>query len=106
MRLIVDNIAIHAGVGVYKWERVIKRLIVLNLDLDISECRGVMDYELVVNEVKKVCGLRHYDYIEEISFAVRQNKSKTFKIEEEKICIKISKPNIKKDLFYASTVFQ
>ena len=40
MRLIVDNIAIHAGVGVYKWERVIKRLIVLNLDLDISECLG------------------------------------------------------------------
>lgn len=75
----IQNLHVRVSIGVYEWERKIKRecLISLSVEFDdtmLEKTRKIsdgIDYDDVVTKVKTLCGKSHFDLKEDLIYAIR-----------------------------------
>ncbi|UAT42795.1 hypothetical protein GUI12_01315 [Anaplasmataceae bacterium AB001_6] len=70
MKLIIDDFICYAKLGIYDWEKVIHRKLLVHIEVDTSD---IIDYDNVVSCTRKFIVDNHFDYIEDLAKALLKN---------------------------------
>jgi dihydroneopterin aldolase len=100
MKLIVKNLRVYTSIGTHNWEKVIKRLVVIKIEIQLKD-QQIVDYDLVEDQVKKTCQLKHHNYIEDLTARIKSDIVMCFNLEPLQVLVELKKPNIIQDLPYA-----
>jgi dihydroneopterin aldolase len=96
MWLIINNIRINVPIGIYKWEKVIKRLVIIQIKIKV---KNIVDYDNLVFAIKEFTRSKEFNYIEDLNKGIASHLMKNFNIDE--LSLTTSKPNIIKTMHYA-----
>lgn len=96
MWLTVDNIRVHVCLGIYEWESVIKRLVIIKVKIKVSD---IIDYDSIALKIREFAKSRKFDYIEHFKESLKKHLMENFDTKE--LSLDIMKPSIISKLHYA-----
>ena len=102
MWLKVKNIRVNVAIGIHEWEKVIKRLVLVEANIKIVG--NPLDYDDVVHKIKSACSKKRFDYIEDLAKHIKSDLKTEFCLDDKDLGIKITKPNFMHPIFHHAKV--
>ncbi|QHD65223.1 dihydroneopterin aldolase [Neorickettsia findlayensis] len=97
MKLILNRVALHTGLGIRAWERVVKRTVLLDVVLQSDE---LINYSMVLERLRLSVTDVHFEYIEDLAKTLAATLISCFA--PIKLSLEVKKPSFFKVLESAS----
>ena len=99
-KVIVKNLILQIFVGIHSFEKEKKQKVKFNIEITTdsnlkSEIKSIVNYENVINDIKKITGEKHYELLESLSDSIFDEIFKNKRI--KKVKLKIEKLEIIKE---------
>tara|TARA_Y200000002_G_C22507261_1_gene589757 strand:- start:483 stop:869 length:387 start_codon:yes stop_codon:yes gene_type:complete len=99
-RVIVKDLVLLIFVGIHKFEKLKKQKVKFNLEITTDpnlkpDIKSIVNYETIVNDIKKLIDKKHYELLESLSEAIFDEIFKNKNV--KKIKLKIEKLEIIKE---------
>ena len=99
-RVIVKDLVLLIFVGIHKFEKLKKQKVKFNLEITTDpnlkpDIKSIVNYETIVNDIKKLIDKKHYELLESLSEAIFDEIFKNKNV--KKIKLKIEKLEILKE---------
>tara|TARA_B100000965_G_scaffold386966_1_gene389767 strand:- start:680 stop:1066 length:387 start_codon:yes stop_codon:yes gene_type:complete len=99
-KIIIRDLILLISVGIHKFEKLKRQRVKFNLDITIdpnlkSDIKTIVNYENVINDIKKLTEKKHYELLEGLSEEILDVLFKSKKI--RKVKLKIEKLDIIKE---------
>ena len=99
-KIIIRDLILLISVGIHKFEKLKRQRVKFNLDITIdpnlkSDIKTIVNYENVINDIKKLTEKKHYELLEGLSEEIFDVLFKSKKI--RKVKLKIEKLDIIKE---------
>ena len=99
-RVIVKDLILLIFVGIHKFEKLKKQKVKFNLEITTEpnlkpDIKSIVNYETIVNDIKKLIDKKHYELLENLSEAIFDEIFKNKNV--KKIKLKIEKLEIIKE---------
>ena len=99
-KVIIKDLTLLLSVGIHKFEKIKKQNVKFNIEITTDpnlkpDMRTIVNYENIINDIKKLTEKRHFELLESLSEAIFDEIFKNKKI--KKIKLKIEKLDIIKE---------
>ena len=99
-KIIVNDLILLLSVGIHQFEKLKKQRVKFNLEITTDpnikpEIKTIVNYENIINDIKKLTEKKHFDLLESLSESIFDEIFKNKKI--KKIKLKIEKLDIIKE---------
>ncbi len=99
-KIIVQDLILNISVGIHQFEKLKKQRVKFNLEITTdpnlkSDLRSIVNYEKIINDIKKITEKKHFELLESLSETIFDEIFKHKKI--NKIKLKIEKMDIIKE---------
>ncbi len=99
-KIIIRDLILLISVGIHKFEKLKRQRVKFNLDITIdpnlkSDIKTIVNYENIINDIKKLTEKKHYELLEGLSEEILDVLFKSKKI--RKVKLKIEKLDIIKE---------
>jgi dihydroneopterin aldolase len=103
MKINLKKIKIKTPIGCYKWERAIKRTLLISLSIDLKgnisndqdekyDLSNTIDYDKINNLIQNICIKKQYELIENLCYDIGSNLLAEFSL-IEKCIVRVYKKN-------------
>ncbi|ABD46107.1 dihydroneopterin aldolase [Neorickettsia sennetsu] len=97
MKLVLNRIALHTGLGIRSWERVVKRIVLINITLHSDK---LLDYRVILERLVLSVADVHFEYVEDLAETLATALINCFA--PVKLSLEVKKPSFFKLLESAS----
>ncbi len=99
-KVIVKDLILQIFVGIHSFEKLKKQKVKFNIEITTdsnlkSEIKSIVNYENVINDIKKITDAKHYELLESLSEMILDEMFKNKRI--KKVKLKIEKLEIIKE---------
>ena len=99
-KVIVKDLILQIFVGIHPFEKIKKQKVKFNIEITTdsnlkSEIKSIVNYENVINDIKKITDQKHYELLESLSESIFDEMFKNKRI--KKVKLKIEKLEIIKE---------
>tara|TARA_B100000963_G_C22571972_1_gene646551 strand:+ start:798 stop:1184 length:387 start_codon:yes stop_codon:yes gene_type:complete len=91
-KVIVKDLILSLSVGIHQFEKIEKQRVKFNIELTTdpnlkSDLKSIVNYENVINDIKKLSEKRHFELLESLAEAIFSEIFKNKKIKKVKLRI-------------------
>ena len=96
-KILIEDLILNISIGIHSFEKLNKQRVKFNIEITTdanlkADIKSIVNYERVINTIKNLTEIKHYDLLEELSEAIFDEIFKNKKI--KKIKLKIDKLDI------------
>ena len=96
-KILIEDLILNISIGIHDFEKLKKQRVKFNIEITTdanlkADIKSIVNYENVINTIKKITKKKHYGLLEELSEAIFDEVFKNKKI--KKIKLKINKLDI------------